>query len=69
MGDQREASVGHHAMQELTPGRGGESRGKRGENGGGEGNAQEQDFQSRPVSRCGISIVHHRAGEAQGKED
>lgn len=29
----------------------------------------KQDFQSRAVIGCGISIIHHRTSEMEGKED
>lgn len=62
-------------MQEL---RGRREEGRRRERKRGRGETEEeekethsakQDFQSQPVIRCGISIVHHRTGETEGKED
>lgn len=73
MGDQSEANVGHH--EEADGGResSGEERKRnnkmRGRRQARRKQSAKQDFQSQPVIRCGISIVHSRTGGTEGKED
>ncbi|ONI46304.1 hypothetical protein AN642_00660 [Epulopiscium sp. SCG-B10WGA-EpuloA2] len=81
MGDQRKASVGHHAgadaLGRAKRERGAEAKEEKGEEEEKteeeeeerETHSAKQDFQSRSVILRGVSIVHHRRGEAKGKED
>lgn len=56
-------------MQELTPERAGGGGAEKTEEEEEETHSAKQDFQSQPVIRCGISIVHHGTGETEEEED